>query len=249
MDYGFYLYGIFPTPGPRQITVQGLDQQPVKTYTLDGFVFLYSLAQQENYLASRRNLLGHEKVLEQAMEAGYRTLLPLQFGLVISDWQLVQQQLIGPHQEQLHQLFAYLAGRREVGVKVFWDSEAELKLLLEHNLPLREQRDALANQNLSMDQVIIIGQAIEQALGDWQEKIITAFEAALAPLAVATAENELLTNAMIYNGAYLIPWEAEPEFSDRVEALDREFDQRLRIRYNNFTAPYNFARLELLETN
>lgn len=46
---------------------------------------------------------------------------------------------------------------------------------------------------------------------------------------------------MIYNGSYLIDWDREPEFATAVENLDKQFENRLRIRYNNFTAPYNFV--------
>jgi hypothetical protein len=73
------------------------------TRIVDGFTFLYSEAQQTRYLASRRNLLGHKKVLEQAMHAGHRTLLPLQFGLIIEDWGTVTEQLTAPHSETLGQ--------------------------------------------------------------------------------------------------------------------------------------------------
>ena len=52
-----------------------------------------------------------------------------------------------------------------------------------------------------------------------------------------------MTEEMIYNAAYLIPWESEPQFSDQVEAIDKKFGDRLRIRYNNFTAPYTFTQL------
>nr|WP_083580144.1 GvpL/GvpF family gas vesicle protein [Planktothrix tepida] len=48
---------------------------------------------------------------------------------------------------------------------------------------------------------------------------------------------------MIYNTAYLIPWDQESEFSQKVEAIDQQFGDRLRIRYNNLTAPYTFAQL------
>jgi hypothetical protein len=51
---------------------------------------------------------------------------------------------------------------------------------------------------------------------------------------------------MIYNAAYLIPWDQETDFAAAIEALDGEFEDRLRIRYNNFTAPYNFAQLDQL---
>src|SRR3712207_6831769 len=105
MATGLYLYGIFPTPGPQNLCVEGLDRQPVYAQPIDEFVFLYSEAQQDRYLASRKNLLGHERVLEQAMQQGYCTLLPLQFGLIINDWETVKAQLTSPRENDLKQLF------------------------------------------------------------------------------------------------------------------------------------------------
>lgn len=244
MGNGLYLYGIFPAPGPQSLHLEGLDRQPVQTHVIDEFVFLYSEAQQERYLASRRNLLGHEKVLEQAMEKGYRTLLPLQFGLIIQNWETVNQQLIVPQSQGLGELFNKLDGRREVGVKVFWDASAELEALLQEDQALLAERDRLEGKSLSMDQVVQIGQAIEQAMANRRQDIIEVFQATLNPLAVEVVENDALTNAMIYNAAYLIPWDEETHFSQQVEALDQQFDERLRIRYNSFTAPFNFAQLD-----
>jgi len=246
MTHGLYLYGIFPTPGPENLALEGLDKQPVHTRIVDGFTFLYSEAQQTRYLASRRNLLGHEKVLEQAMHAGHRTLLPLQFGLIIEDWGTVTEQLTAPHSETLDDLFQRLAGRREVSVKLFWDAETELQALMAEDADLRERRDRLEGRSLSMDEVVAIGQAIEQTMSDRKRQIIKAFQFTLNPLAVEVVENDLLTEAMIYNAAYLIHWDEEATFSAQVEALDQQFDQRLKIRYNDFTAPYNFAQFERL---
>jgi hypothetical protein len=246
MTHSLYLYGIFPTPGPQDLELQGLDQQPVEMHIQDGFAFLYSEAQQERYLASRRNLLGHEKVLEQAMHAGYRTLLPLQFGLTIETWETVSQQLTMPYCEGLNRLFKKLNGCREVGIKLFWDSTEELQALMSENASLKAKRDSLEGKALSMDEVVVIGQAIESAMSDRRQQIIQAFQTILNPYAVEIVENESLTEAMIYNAAYLIPWDAEPEFSHQVEALDHQFNGRLKIRYNNFTAPYNFAQLHQL---
>lgn len=238
-----YLYGILPAADVPQFEAEGLDQQSVQMHEIDGFVFLYSAAQQERYLASRRNLLGHERVLEQAMEQGCRSLLPLQFGMTIEDWATVEQQLIQPRGEQLKQLFGKLTGRREVGIKIFWDAEQELASLMQENDQLRAERNRLEGRSLSMDQIIVIGQLIEQAMNARKQSIIDRFRAALNPQALEIVENEGLTEAMIYNAAYLIEWEAEPQFSQAVEALDAEFGDRLRIRYNNFTAPFNFAQL------
>jgi hypothetical protein len=243
MRYGLYLYGIFPAPGPKMLHLQGLDKQPVYSHEVDGFVFLYSEAKQERYLASRRHLLGHEQVLEQAMERGYRTLLPLQFGLIIEHWEIVRQQLLIPQGDNLNALFAKLNGQREVGIKIFWEQSAELEALMAEHDDLRAERDRFEGKSLSMDQVVQIGQAIERAMAARKQTIIDIFQDLLNPLAGAVVENDSLTNNMIYNAAYLIPWDDEPQFGEQVEQLDQKFDSRLKIRYNNLTAPYNFARL------
>lgn len=242
----YYLYGIFPGPGPQNLEVVGLDKQPVTSTNLQNFTFLYSEAQQERYLASRKNLLGHEKVLEAAMQAGYRTLLPLQFGLTIEAWQQIEAELIAPHAESLQHLFNRLEGNREVSVKVLWDQPAELEMLMAENDQLRQQRDSLTGKQLAMEQVVSIGQAIEEGISQRQAEIVAAFQAALNPLAKEVIENEPMMSSMIYNAAYLIPWEAEADFSAAIDALDSQFEGRLRIRYNNFTAPFNFAQLEQL---
>ncbi len=240
MGYGFYLYGILPSE-PDTLDLLGLDAQPVQVQVVDGFTFLYSQAQQERYLASRRNLLGHEKVLEAAMQMGYPYLLPLQFGSTVANWQAVAEQLTIPYGDKLDELFEKLEGRREVGVKVFWEEKAELDLILAENEDLRARRDRLSGTTLSMEQTIAIGQDIERHLAHHRQNIIAQFQATLNPLAVEIVERDALTDNMIYNAAYLIPWDDEPHFATQVEFLDKLFDSRLRIRYNNFTAPFNFA--------
>ncbi|MDZ8087209.1 MAG: GvpL/GvpF family gas vesicle protein [Nostoc sp. DedQUE12b] len=249
MSYGFYIYGILTLPAPKNLNLQGLDRQPVEIKILDDFAVIYSEAQQERYLASRRNLLSHEKVLEEIMQGGDRYLLPVQFGLLVSSWETVSQQLIRPHQEELTQLLAKLSGCREVSVKVFWDTEAEIQGLLAEHPNLKTERDKLVGQPLSMERVIQIGQTIEQGMSDRKQEIIDVFKSTLNSIAIEVVENTPQMDTMIYNTAYLIPWEAESQFSEHVEALDRQFEDRLRIRYNNFTAPYNFARLQLSSSN
>jgi len=243
MDVGFYLYGIFPEPMLKTFPLKGLDLQPVYSQEIDGLSFLYSGAQQKKYLASRRNLITHERVLEQLMHEGFRTLLPLRFGLVVQDWETVTTQLIQPHKDSLHDLFKKLSGRREVSLKILWDSKSELQAMMESNPDLKQKREKMEGKILSMEEVIQIGQLIERNLETRKESVIEVFFNELNSLADEVVENEPMTEEMIYNAAFLIPWEAESVFCERVEAIDQKFGGRLRIRYNNFTAPYTFAQL------
>ncbi|MBD2663690.1 protein gvpF/L [Richelia sinica FACHB-800] len=243
MSFGLYLYGIFPEEVAPPVGVNGLDGQAIASQVVDGFSFLYSEARQEKYLASRRNLLTHEKVLEQTMQAGFYTLLPLRFGLVVKDWESINAQLIKPYKEQLTELFQKLAGQREVSIKILWDTKAELQSMMESNPELKQQRDNMEGKKLSMEEVIQIGQLIESNLLARKQDVIQVFCHELNPLAKEVVESEPMTEEMIYNAAFLIPWDKESVFSDRVEAIDKQFGDRLRIRYNNFTAPYTFAQL------
>jgi hypothetical protein len=245
MSIPLYLYGIFPNTIPETLVIEGLDKQPVHSQVVDEFCFLYSEARQEKYLASRRNLLAHERVLEQTMQEGFNVLLPLRFGLVVKDWETIISQLINPYREQLNQLFKKLAGRREVSIKIFWDAKAELQAMMESNQELKQQRDNMEGKKLSMEEVIKIGQLIETNLLARKQAVIEAFSNGLNPLAQEIVESDPMTEEMIYNAAFLIPWESESEFSERVEVIDKKFGDRLRIRYNNFTAPYTFAQLDL----
>jgi Gas vesicle synthesis protein GvpL/GvpF len=248
MTHGIYLYGILPEPqttesAPLPEDLKGLDQQPIQAQRFNDFTLLYSEAKQTKYLASRRNLLGHERVLETAMESGYRNLLPLRFGLTVQDLNQVEAELFVPYEEKMRSLLSKLDGTREVSIKIFWEPEAELQQMMLENQDLQAERDRHQGQNLGMDAVIKMGQAIEAAMMQRRDAIINAFQSELSGIAIEQVENEILNEAMIYNAAFLIPWDQEAVFSQKVEELDAQFPDRLKIRYNNFTAPYNFAQL------
>lgn len=241
-----YLYAILPDLTLNSLEIKGMNQQTIQFHLLPPFAIAYSEAAQERYLASRSNLLTHETVIEAIMTAldpHITVPLPLQFGLVVDNWEEVQEKLLTGHHEELQALLAKLTGKREVGIKLFWDQPAELNLILQEDPALNQNREALVGKPLSMDEAIKIGKQLESALEERQKLIIDTFLNILTPLSHEYVEGELLTENMIYNAAFLIDWQREPEFATAVETLDTHFEHRLRIRYNNFTAPFNFVKL------
>jgi hypothetical protein len=245
-----YLYAILQAEHielVKDLELKGMNAQPVQFHPLPPFAIVYSEAQQERYLASRANLITHETVLESLMKAidpHQAVPLPLQFGLVVEDWEDVQSDLLIPFEDQLKALIDNLIGKREVSVKLFWNQNEELNLAVAENEGLQQRREALVGKALSMDEAIAIGQELESAIEQRQQIIIEAFLNILKPLSHEYEEGELLTESMIYNGSFLIDWDREPEFAAAVEALDQQFENRLRIRYNDFTAPYNFVNVD-----
>lgn len=243
----YYLYAILPHPLPRPLSpIPGMLDAPVQVHPCPPLAIAYSDTTQDRFLASRSHLLTHERVLETLMEQIPNAIavpLPLQFGLVVTSWEQVHQDLIGPQQSQLQALLHKLVGKREVGIKLFWDQTAELNRLLDHNPDLQQRRDALKGRPLTMDEAIDLGQNLEALLTGHQRFISQNFLDTLTPLSHEYAPGELLTENMILNAAFLIDNSREPEFAEAVERLDEQFERRIRIRYNNCTAPYNFVAL------
>ena len=234
-----YLYAILEAENLdliKNLELVGMNAQPVQFHSLPPFAIAYSESQQDRYL-----------VLESLMKAidPYLAVpLPLQFGLVAEAWEEVQTDLLIPYEDQLKQLLHNLIGKREVSVKLFWNQTEELNLAVAENPDLNQRRESLVGKVLSMDEAIAIGQELEAAIEERQQMIIEAFLNALQPMSHEYVEGELLTESMIYNGSFLIDWNKEPEFAAAVESLDRQFANRLRIRYNDFTAPYNFVAVD-----
>ncbi|WP_271255197.1 GvpL/GvpF family gas vesicle protein [Pseudanabaena sp. Chao 1811] len=245
-----YLYAILQAESLdliKNLDLKGMNAQPVQFHSLPPFAIVYSESQQDRYLASRANLIAHETVLESLMKAinpHQAVPLPLQFGLVVDEWEEVQRDLLIPYESKLKDLINNLIGKREVSVKLFWNQTEELNLAVAENEGLRQRREALVGKILSMDEAIAIGQELEAAIEQRQQIIVEAFINTLKPLSHDYAEGELLTESMIYNGSFLIDWDTETEFAASVEELDKQFENRLRIRYNDFTAPYNFVKFE-----
>lgn len=134
-----YLYAILQAENLdliKNLVLKGMNDQPVQFHSIPPFAIVYSEAQQDRYLASRAHLLTHETVLESLMKAidpHQAVPLPLQFGLVVDEWDEVQKDLLIPCGDQVTKLIHNLIGKREVSVKLFWNQTEELNLAVAEN--------------------------------------------------------------------------------------------------------------------
>lgn len=101
--------------------------------------------------------------------------LPLQFGLVVDEWEEVRRDLLIPYEDQLKNLINNLIGKREVSVKLFWNQNEELNFAVAENRGLQQRREALMGKVLSMDEAIAIGQELESAIEDRKQIVIDTF--------------------------------------------------------------------------
>lgn len=242
---GKYLYCIIRCAEPRQFTSLGIGERGdvVHTTHYKDLAVVASDSPVVQYESRRRNMMAHTKVLEEAMEEF--TILPIRFGTVAPQPEAVTEKLLKPRYDELAQLLDEMEGRIELGLKAFWYEEAIFNEIVEENPPISRLRDSLVGRTPEETyyERIQLGEMIEQAMSEKREEDAEKILARLASLARETQTNDIITDRMVLNAAFLVDEEREPEFDQAVQALDAEMEHRMMFKYVGSVPPYNFVNI------
>jgi hypothetical protein len=91
---------------------------------------------------------------------------------------------------------------------------------------------------------IRLGQLVERKLKELRERIIAKAYDLLRPLSVDFKENQLITNDMVWNAAFLVEASAEEEFDKAVEKLYEKYGEILIFKYLR-SPPYSFSTIKI----
>ncbi|MGF1454735.1 MAG: GvpL/GvpF family gas vesicle protein [Alphaproteobacteria bacterium] len=193
---------------------------------------------------TRRNMMAHTKVLEEAMAMG--PVLPVRFG-TLADRPEALSTILDDHGTDLDTLFARIAGRVELGVKVFWNMERLFAEIGEEDSKIRQLREKLAgtSEAQSYYQRIDLGRRIEDALAVKREQEAAALMALLSPLAEETRTPAVTEDRMVLNGAFLVEAAREAAFDAVVEDIRTRQEERVTVRYVGPVPPYSFITLSI----
>jgi hypothetical protein len=244
-----YVYCVGPAEafsnGDAMAGVSGIgDHKPeIRMVQVDDLVAVVSDSPKVRYDVSRRNLLAHQRVLEQAMKLS--TVLPVSFGTVASGDRDVEDALLRRERDEIKRLLAYVRGRVELGVTALWNRERLFAEIVSENREIRSLRDQLAGlgPDTAYYERIDLGQRTERAVIQKSERESRRILDALAPLAVETRVNETMSELMILNAAFLVDRAREAEFDAAVQALGEAELDRIVFRYVGPLPPHSFVHL------
>ncbi len=246
--HGAYVYGIvraqdWASSGPfHQPALPGGDT-PRIVWSGDRGVIVSSMPMGE-IDPTRRNMMAHTKILEEAMAMG--PVLPVRFG-TLADRPEMLGQVLEAHSTDLESLFMRIAGRVELGVKVFWNMERLFTEISEEDTKIRQLRDKLAgtSEAQSYYQRIDLGRRIEDALAVKRDQEAAELMALLEPLAVEIETPAVTEDRMILNGAFLVEASREAAFDAVVEDIKARQEERVTLRYVGPVPPYSFVNLSI----
>jgi hypothetical protein len=242
---GQYVYAIVACEEPHEFKTRGIGERGdlVRTINYRRIAAVVSDSATSEYDNSRRNMMAHMLVLEEAME--HFTLLPVRFGTVAANAHELEQRLLTPRYEELTGLLEQMRDRIELGLKAFWHEGAALEEVVRDNEPIRRMRDSLNGRSLAESYYdrIRLGEAVEKALAQKRARDEEAILSRIRPFVHKTRANKIVSDRMVLNAAFLVDREHGPEVDEAVRKLDAELNDRLMFKYVGPVPPYNFVNI------
>ncbi|MFH0748311.1 MAG: GvpL/GvpF family gas vesicle protein [Candidatus Bathyarchaeota archaeon] len=199
----------------------------------------------KNALSILKEGLTHQKVNETIMERF--TGMPFRFGMIPRDENDVKG-FLSKYYVELKKTFARIDGKAEFGLKAYF---AE-KFINERISELKGQPQVKAltekisrNPREAYRLKIDLGKLIADTLSREGEQMAQGIFQTLSPLAVETRRNEIMTDQMILNAAFLVDRQGEWMFDQHVDLIEDKNEGKIRLKYVGPCPPYNFVKMEV----
>jgi len=241
---GKYTYGIIKSLDSKKFDYSGLgigiENNPVYPLTYKAITAIVSDAPIKYYEPDDEHAMAHREVVDEIIKNCI--ILPAAFGSVlksVGDIKNIMRRQYGIW----NGLLKKMDGRREYGMKIFWDKDRIQEEIQETNEAARELTEKLKEKEdprlrvqlkiLLQDELITRG-----------NKYVEDIHEQLKEYSTASKSNDLIGKKMIFNGAFLVKNDLDEEFVKKIDELEKLYPA-LEIRVIGPCAPYNFATVRL----
>jgi hypothetical protein len=242
---GQYLYCIIHEPNTGiEWDLKGMNGGAVTSIHYRDLAIVSSVTPMVRYRLSRDNAISHELVIEKVMSKGY-TVLPIRFGTIAKNSEVVKKKLLEGRYWEFEGLIKNLAGKREVGVRIFCDGKHLFDQVLKNNPQIVKLRDEIAKKppNETHSDRVKIGKTVQEALTIQKKQHQEMFLESFKDLSIDHRLNDTLGDKMLFNGAFLIDSKNEADFSKRIEEVENKLGKDFQFKYVQLTPPFNFVNI------
>ncbi|MDP2934435.1 MAG: GvpL/GvpF family gas vesicle protein [bacterium] len=249
---GKYLYCLISAPTgvashrtkggeTKEFEIKGIEGKTVYTIPEGRLSAVVSDSEIKEYLATRENIITHQKVLEEILKE--YDLLPVSFGTVVASSEELKQKILKPKAKELQGLLQKIEGKIELSLKVLWlDMNSVFQEIAESSQTIQKLKKS---KNLGYQNRILAGELVNKLLDEKREKEKEEILKPLKKIADDFKENKLLGDSMILNVAFLVKKTKEKEFDKKVNNVGGKFDGRIKFLYVGPMPPFNFVELHL----
>ena len=243
-----YLYGVVRDGDPLVLDVPPISGAgPVYTLSHRGLAAVLSDEPQPSYEVTRKNVRGHQAVIDGVMRT--TEILPTRLSTVLPSAQWVVANFLEERWAELRQLLDRVAGRVELGLKASWtDLQFVFTEVVAGDRDLRALRDRLARHPAAVthEARLQLGERADKALKAKRKQEADDIAGVLKPHVVDIRRNDPISELMVLNAAFLVDRPRIEPFGAAVQDLDRIHAGRLGFVLAGPLPPYNFVGLGAL---
>jgi len=240
-----YLYGVVRDGDPLVLDVPPINGAgPVYTLSHRGLAAVLSGDPLPSYEVTRKNVRGHQAVIDSVMRA--TEILPTRLGTVLPDAEWVAANFLEKRWPELGRLLDRVAGRVELGLKATWtDLQVAFNEAVADDRDLRALRDRLARHPAAVthEARLQLGERAAKTLAAKRKQEADDLARVLKPHVIDIRRNEPISELMVLNAAFLVDRLRIESFEAAVQDLDRVHAGRLGFKLAGPLPPYNFVSL------
>jgi Gas vesicle synthesis protein GvpL/GvpF/DnaJ domain len=247
-----YIYGIIKTSGPQEFGEIGIGNEAASNVRTIGFKDLAAVVSNSPLMAYDslakekvvKDLVTHQFVIEKVMQSF--TILPVKFGTMVETEDEVIKFL-----EKGYVLLSNELGKREgkieLDVVAWWELPKILAAISRRNSQVQElqQKLALKGEKVSIEDKVMLGQCIEQALkaekASYHQLILQTLQQETEDVCL----HDLANDEMIFNAAFLLEKKNDEVFNKAVNSLDQKLENTVNFRVVGPLPPYSFSTIIL----
>ena len=246
-EEGKYIYGIIGTDEVRNFGPIGIGSRGdiVSTISYQNVSAVISNFPMGKYEISKENLLAHQRVVEQVVSD--HTVLPMQAYTVAANAEEVRE-LLRKRYRELTGLLKDMDNKIELGLDAYWRNMPSIfQEIVDENKEIRQFKEDAGNASepQTIRDRVALGEMVAGALAIKKEREGTEIVRPMKKIALDLCLNDVRSDEMIVNAAFLVDRGWEKEFDGKVDELERKYAQRMRFKYIGPVPPYNFVNLRI----
>lgn len=242
---GKYIYCIIESKQERNFGPIGVGERGDEVLTIgyDDLSMVVSNHSITKLAANRRNMISHERVIEEVMKE-FDSVLPVRFGTIASGADEIRNLLDRRHRE-FKSALRDMEHKVELGVKGIWnDMDVVFREIVEGNEAIKNLRKQLKGKGSQNVQVKInIGQLVKKELDQKKEKQAEEIVDRLRRMSYEYKLNKTIGDEMFMNAAFLVDKGREKEFDNTMDDLCDEYEDRMKFMYAGPLPVFNFVNI------
>lgn len=237
-----YVYGIVEATAtaPRG---RGIAGAPVRLLSGEDAAALVSEIPANHLRMGREEVQAHARVLERALDRG--PVLPMRFGVVMSDAEEVRDRLLTEHGAELRAQLTEMEGKVEIRIRAAYNEEMLFRDIVRERPEIAALRESVAgrSEDAGYYDRIRLGELVAAAVERHREIDAQAIIEALGGHALAVSAGEPSHERVVVQASFLVEQSRLADFNAAVDQVAEGYGGQIRFKYTGPLPPHSFVEL------